>query len=369
MKTFLYLVMTSIALALTACLPSVSDDDDNDDNIIVDPYHEVIELGTDTSVTLPDDVVSGVIHIFGQAEEGFVIGLSSIQDPDGNELLGSAERESFLTYTPTYGNALLPLTPDFKFSPGTWTFRTYGGVVPNQAKLFLRTGPEPHASLLDVQPYVTGTTFSAEDIAAALEILKKVYVDGGFLVNVRGTKMVDEPQYANVIPNFNDATTGALVSKGAADVINLFFVEDLFVSDSEENLSLLGIAAGIPGSLGIQGNRNGVLIGLTAHVLGDKLHNQVLGETAAHEMGHFLGLYHPTESGGDSFDPLADTPQCDISRDAVGNGGNGDGQVNPNECVGYGADNLMFWQADGTIEQTTLSPFQTYVINHSPLAK
>ena len=40
---------------------------------------------------------------------------------------------------------------------------------------------------------------------------------------------------------------------------------------------------------------------------------QLLGETAAHEMGHQLGLFHTTESGGTQFDILSDTLECQKS--------------------------------------------------------
>jgi hypothetical protein len=34
-----------------------------------------------------------------------------------------------------------------------------------------------------------------------------------------------------------------------------------------------------------------------------------MGTTISHEIGHFLGLNHPTESDGLSHDPIPDTPQ------------------------------------------------------------
>ncbi len=39
-----------------------------------------------------------------------------------------------------------------------------------------------------------------------------------------------------------------------------------------------------------------------------------LAYIAAHETGHFLGLYHPTEFDGAMFDPLTDTPECPCSK-------------------------------------------------------
>jgi hypothetical protein len=37
---------------------------------------------------------------------------------------------------------------------------------------------------------------------------------------------------------------------------------------------------------------------------------ETFGETLAHEVGHFLGLYHPVGQYFDQWDALEDTPQC-----------------------------------------------------------
>jgi len=74
----------------------------------------------------------------------------------------------------------------------------------------------------------------------------------------------------------------------------------------------------------------------------------------AHEVGHYLGLYHTTESGGTIFDALSDTPTCACSqcvppayRASCGAGAT----VGASDCsVGgacAGASNLMFWLAGG----------------------
>ena len=71
------------------------------------------------------------------------------------------------------------------------------------------------------------------------------------------------------------------------------------------------------------------------------LDSQLLGETAAHEMGHQLGLFHTTESGGTVFDILTDTAECLNSTKDFDN----NGKMSAEECEGYGGENLMFWTA------------------------
>ncbi len=115
--------------------------------------------------------------------------------------------------------------------------------------------------------------------------------------------------------------------------------------------------------MGIANSWNGVLSNLSAHSSGTTLDPQLLGETAAHEMGHQLGLFHTTEKYGMEFDILTDTPECSI------------GTVSAEECDGYGASNIMFWtpwsaasRSDGK-KQEVLCSHQQHVIKYSPLAQ
>jgi hypothetical protein len=101
------------------------------------------------------------------------------------------------------------------------------------------------------------------------------------------------------------------------------------------------------------------------------LDTQLLGETAAHEMGHQLGLFHTTEQGGTVFDIISDTAECaKRSRD-----NNSNGKMSAEECEFYGGDNVMFWtpwssssRSTGK-KQETLSSHQQQVLKYSPIAQ
>lgn len=100
---------------------------------------------------------------------------------------------------------------------------------------------------------------------------------------------------------------------------------------------------------------------------------------AAHETGHFLGLFHTTEQNGSDYDPLTDTAKCpclscaapaDRSRCADSPGANapflsadlclkGDG-------ICDGGDNLMFWQLEAGVSAGRISAQQAQVMKLNP---
>ena len=317
------------------------------------------------SFVVPSDGISFMLATF--MDNNSVVAFYSLSDPDGTNILSSSSALYNLSSGRMGGygfaSVLIPHTPNFSAKAGTWTFKNYSN---DRVKLSLRTGSTPSAAKITVQPYITGSTWSANDIASALSVMSNIYNTNGITLSLKDTITISESQYATVSSSFTDSTTSALVSQGSKDTVNLFFVEDQPSSET----ALLGVSAGLPGTMGIASSWNGVINYLSAHATGSTLNSQLLGETAAHEMGHWLGLFHTTEANGTSFDPLSDTAQCAISRD-----NDNDAKVYPEECVGYGADNLMFWTAWSTSSQAAgkkqenLSSEQQYILKYSPIAR
>jgi len=94
--------------------------------------------------------------------------------------------------------------------------------------------------------------------------------------------------------------------------VNLFIGGDIEGSEGQ----VLGVAAGIPGPP-IPTIRSAVTASIITGAGPDgsysDLEIRLLGETLAHECGHFLGLFHPVDFAGSSAssdDPLTDTPTC-----------------------------------------------------------
>ena len=318
------------------------------------------------SFVVPADGISFLLSIFLGSSSS--IKFYSLTDPDGLDILSASSTPNLYNEasgrlgSSGYANVLVPQSPSFSAKAGTWTFKAKSN---NRVSIALRTGSTPSAATITIQPYITGTDWSASDISVALIIMKRIYSQNGITLTINDTITISDTQYAAVSETFINSTTSALVSQGVTEAVNLFFIEDY--SDSNN----LGNAAGIPGSMGIANSWNGVLISLNAHKSGSTLDSQLLGETAAHEMGHHLGLFHTTEFGGTEFDIISDTAECaKSSRD-----NNDDGVVSAEECDGYGGENVMFWRPwnpasrSAGKKQETLSSHQQHVLKYSPLAK
>jgi len=329
--------------------------------------------GFSGSFVIPDNGTSFLLSIF--LDNNNPVKFKSLTDPDGTDILslsssinlyhdasgssGSGESNKY-----GYANVLVPQSPNFSAKTGKWTFTAYNN---DRVKLALRTGTTPSDATIAVQPFITGTTWSAGDISDALSIMSGIYLKNGVTLTIKSTITITETEYSAVSPTFTNTTTSALVKQGSSDAVNIFFIEDYSGSGS----GTLGNAAGMPGSMGEVNSWNGVLASLTAHATGTTLDAQLLGETAAHEMGHQLGLFHTTEYQGTVFDILSDTPECaSSSQDNDRNG-----TVTSEECDGFGGDNLMFWTSWSSAsrsagkKQETLSSHQQYVLKYSPIAK
>ena len=329
-------------------------------------------LGGDGLITgsflVPADGISFLLSIFLRSNSS--IKFYSLTDPDGLDILSVSSTPNLYNEASGrlgnsgYANVLVPQSPSFSAKAGTWTFKAYSN---DSIKLAMRSGTAPTSATIVVQPYITGATWSAGYLSDALSVMSSIYSANGISLSLNSTITISDSQYAAISGTFTETTTSALVSQGATGAVNLFFIEDYSGSWS----GVLGNAAGIPGSMGIANGWNGVLISLTAHASGNILNAQLLGETAAHEMGHQLGLFHTTEQGGTEFDIISDTAECTKSnRD-----NNGNGQMSAEECDGYGGGNVMFWTAwspssrSAGKKQETLSSHQQQVLKYSPLAK
>ena len=177
--------------------------------------------------------------------------------------------------------------------------------------------------------------------------------------------------------------------------VSLFFVDEITEPSAPVGTRLVGYDGAIPGVSTFNGTTAGGAIVSSADIASTSgcgndfslsCGPDVVGETAAHEVAHALGLFHTTESlgaSGEDFDPLTDTPQCLCSlcvspgaRSSCADQQNAPAQptqVDGTDCsqgtqVCGGADYLMFWQLTD-LSRGNLSPQEGQVMRMNPLVR
>jgi Metallo-peptidase family M12B Reprolysin-like len=161
------------------------------------------------------------------------------------------------------------------------------------------------------------------EIQGALTVLRNVY-ENNTNTAIQLAITLDLVSDSNFAALDTDAERDLLFSSyptsPANDAMNIFIVTALNYTDP----GVIGQAARIPGPF----NRQGTLhSGTVAEYQGDAT-GTILGFILAHEFGHFLGLYHTSQTDAAQsaiigMDPISDTPICTTSD--ISNAGSIDG--------------------------------------------
>lgn len=147
-------------------------------------------------------------------------------------------------------------------------------------------------------------------------------------------------------------------SKPPADDLDSLMSVNIFFAGAFAMRGTVGISLGLPGPVGLHGTHGSGVV-FTTEYMGQQVEdgfgmsvdgNVYTGQILAHEVGHYLGLFHTTESTGGAYDPLPDTPEC--------------GQISLS-CPDI--DNLMFPFAGES--HSIITPDQSFVIGVNPLTK
>jgi hypothetical protein len=129
----------------------------------------------------------------------------------------------------------------------------------------------------------------------------------------------------------------------------------LIVGESiDRDTYIYGVSSGIPGTIQISESTYVVLSWLS-HAGRDGRFDldeiKLMGQTMAHECGHYIGLFHPVEGGYYRWDSLRDTPECSTFP----------------TCADVLGRNLMFpfslCDATGCVNQTQITDDQSGVFH------
>ncbi len=313
--------------------------------------------GNSGSFDIPSGVSSVTLYANGGANTDYLT-ISDMDGPDDSGYVGTFR----VAVEGPYGSAVARTIPDADYTPvteGRWRYNIncFGCSVP-EIKAFWKSG-EGTSMKLNVILVSQSDVTSADDsnLQDTLGRFKSIFSSNGINVSEITYQWIESDDTVitstDANGNFQPDSMDRLFSnnKGNSDFVQLFFVQSAGPGGT------LGISGGIPGPP-VAGTPNSGVIAATFGGLSTlSSHDKnLLGETIAHEIGHYLGLYHTTESSGARFDPVSDTGECRKSNPA------------PASCPD-GA-NLMFFAAGGpTIPQTILSPGQRFVLRHAHLVR
>ena len=324
--------------------------------------------------------------------------LEQLATPAGLQVIGAGDQwaTSFNRTGPEVAGAtaLIGESPAVIVSAGTWTFGfvralqppwLYGGVPDKgflQVGLLSRPDDGAKPAVLDLDVFLVGGTTGMtpeafgksvqwQQIRARVEKLwgsqaaasiklgdvQFFAIDGDDGVKFKYLDNVLAGDDTNELPAVYKVTGALRPQSSAATLVLVSGLDD----------KGLAVAAGLSQLAGINGQAGSRVSGM-AMAIDEKMWavamaeagttttvGDVWGVILAHEIGHFLGLWHTDEHDGSLHDPLADTPECKVTGQTL----------TPAVCGDVAARNLMFWSPDSLGNPLKISADQHTVARRS----
>ncbi|HEU4406471.1 MAG TPA: hypothetical protein VFS43_14495 [Polyangiaceae bacterium] len=345
--------------------------------------------GVDVEFDVGGDVLSTVV-VAAPAGDGVTVVATELRDPGGERLLRldtsnvdavlpslyASKVRAYPFLGPGPFALLFPGSPDQPAREGTYLarYKVFGNDAQDvrfftvQKRRQAGAG-EPASGKLPVtfwfaeNDFLDAASAAAGDARArpfldALAELERIYGSAGIELGAPSYRALPDEaaRRFSVVEGDEFDELFSSVDTSETPGLNYFLVDSLEISSGGG--TVVGLANGIPGPPALRGLPGG---GVVVSLLTLEIDPILVGQVMAHEGGHYLGLMHTTERDGTLFDLLDDTPECAASGYDV----DGDQLVEAAECAsGGGADNLMFWSADGKPER--VSAGQRFVLLRSP---
>ena len=235
-----------------------------------------------------------------------------------------------------------------------------------QGTIMAKYDSDLESGLLGVNVYYVGHEAQTQSaklaINEALSLFRQIYRKAG--ISAWGFIEQDLVSDTGILPNPQVGSSFYVRGSGPKyRYVNIFFGTAVSATDSTTPgnvLSAAGVSPSIPGPANAT-VKSGVAISLLAHQSNNGTYSttttRLLGETIAHEVGHYLGLFHPVETLPNSNhyvegDALSDTPVCSTFE----------------ECSAVGlATNFMFPIAKTYLVQEDITAQQKKVMNSQVL--
>lgn len=326
--------------------------------------------GADVPFEAPTDAYSALITC-GPYGYDTLATAESIVDPNGatiydyNDEQGTAMR---VTTTDDLLPVLIPESPDLDLAAGNYTLRVYvdaSAATTISCSALYRTQEPTADQMVDVHFVFVGVDGEVPGLNATDAVDNTLLDDtltrvadlwSGFGFGIGNITYEDFGGDVETYNSVDGATEfGDLLRTNTSDdrQITIFMVSAITDNDGA---TILGQAAGPPGAPAVGGtSKSGAVVTVSSLADGD---TDTEARIIAHEVGHFMGLFHPTEKDVSGHDPLSDTPECTSDPD-------GNGVYSTNECSGQGADYLMWWAASAS--STATSDDEAWVVQRSAL--
>jgi hypothetical protein len=154
------------------------------------------------------------------------------------------------------------------------------------------------------------------DLNAALARMRALYAQAGIEIGTIRYRDVSSEFDAIERTGGPDSENFGLRASGRETTgINVYFTS-LFLDDNPmSNFKTLGISGGIPGPVRNGTPQDGVVIAVdaTRNPANGPIDAKLLGSVMAHEIGHYLGLFHTRELTVAATDQLSDTDDNDMA--------------------------------------------------------
>lgn len=310
------------------------------------------------------EVAEGTTSFMITGESGRYVALEWLKNPAGDKVIrwqdwwDSAESVSnaFFGFDKVTAFNWPIRDEDGTLAPGLWTAQLAtmsrgGEYLPNEEVAFTYhqkqdedlDGGEIRVRIV----WADGVEGNAEVVGAvegAVERWREIW-------GSMGVRLVESYHTSTLDPGLGFTYTGdAEVADAAVNGEMMLIIGEQILDETDT----FGISGGIPGTIAVSPNTFVVVSWLVhAGVDGAFSAGEVttMGETMAHECGHYMGLFHPVEWNYDAWDAIADTPNCDRR----------------NSCENDLGDNLMFpypvcdYDYENCVPQGTLTVGQSAV--------
>jgi len=295
---------------------------------------EITEWSVNTTAAGPTDVLisvgPGVTAFMLTGDSRKDVWMESVLDPDGEVVLDWQDwwtsdeslTEAVLGYSSTTALNWPIREVDPALREGDYTVRVaaLGGngdytTAKIDLTLHAKTDPDLQQGKVYARIVYTGQVDEDADVVAATEEAVERWRE---IWAMHGLDLIESYDSAPTIDadlGFWRSGDDALIDVAAELETGSVVV---YVGESVDgDFDTYGVAGGIPGTL-IASPMTYVVVSWLSHAGFDaqftNKEKSMMGETMAHEVGHYMGLFHPVEDGYNYWDALDDTPRCETWR-------------------------------------------------------